>query len=39
MEALGWQVEITPNMSIEDGIKLTRMTFGRIYFDKEKQND
>ncbi len=36
MEALGWQVEITPNMSIEDGIKLTRMTFGRIYFDKEK---
>lgn len=36
MEALGWDVEITPNMSIEDGIKLTRMTFGRMYFDKNK---
>jgi len=36
LTALGWDVAITPNMSIEDGIKLTRMTFGRIYFDKEK---
>jgi phage terminase large subunit len=36
MKALGWQVAITPNMSIEDGIRLTRMTFGRMYFDKNK---
>lgn len=36
MEALGWSVEITPNMSIEDGIRLTRMAFGRMYFDKSK---
>ena len=36
MQALGWDVEITPNMSIEDGIKLARMTFGRMYFDKIK---
>lgn len=34
MEALGWEVEITPNMSIEDGIRLTRMTFPRMYIDK-----
>jgi phage terminase large subunit len=36
MQALGWDVAITPNMSIEDGIRLTRMTFPRIYFDKTK---
>jgi phage terminase large subunit len=36
MQALGWTVKITPNMSIEDGIRLTRMTFGRMYFDKNK---
>jgi len=36
MTALGWRVEITPNMSIEEGIRLTRMTFPRIYFDKAK---
>jgi phage terminase large subunit len=36
MQAFGWDVEITPNMSIEDGIRLTRMTFGRIYIDKTK---
>lgn len=36
MEALGWNVGITPDMSVEDGIKLARMTFGRIYFDKTK---
>jgi phage terminase large subunit len=34
MQALGWTVAITPNMSIEDGIRLTRMAFPRIYFDK-----
>lgn len=36
MKALGWTVAITPNMSIEDGIRQTRMTFGRMYFDKAK---
>lgn len=36
MQALGWDVSITPSMSVEDGIRLTRMTFGRIYFDKSK---
>lgn len=36
MKALGWTVAITPNMSIEDGLRMTRMTFGRMYFDKVK---
>jgi phage terminase large subunit len=36
MQALGWDVAITPNMGIEDGIRLTRMAFGRMYFDKTK---
>jgi phage terminase large subunit len=36
MQAFGWNVAITPNMSIEDGIRLVRMTFNRIYIDKEK---
>lgn len=36
MKALGWTVKITPGMSIEDGIRETRMAFGRMYFDKTK---
>ena len=36
MKALGWTVAITPNMSVEDGLRMTRMTFGRMYFDKAK---
>lgn len=36
MQALGWSVKITPNMSIEDGIRMTRMTFPRVYIDKAK---
>jgi phage terminase large subunit len=36
MEALGCAVEQTPNMAIEEGIRAARMTFGRIYFDKQK---
>ena len=36
MAAMGWDVEITPNMSVEDGIRITRMTFPRMYFDKTK---
>jgi len=34
MEALNWTVEITPSMSVEDGIRAARMAFGRTYFDK-----
>ena len=34
MKALGWDVAITPNMSVEDGIRLTRMSFGQFYIDK-----
>lgn len=34
MEALGWAVEITPGLSVEDGIRAARMAFGRTYFDK-----
>jgi phage terminase large subunit len=33
---LGWDVEYTDNVSIEDGIKVTRMAFGRMYFDKNR---
>lgn len=36
MRALGWKTEITDNISVEDGIRITRMTFGRIYFDRNK---
>lgn len=36
MSALGWTVKITPSMSVEDGIRVTRMTFSRIYFDRSK---
>lgn len=36
LKALGWDVRITPNSPVEDGIRLTRMMFARIYFDKNK---
>lgn len=36
MQALGWDVAITPSMSVEDGIRTVRMAFPRIYFDKTK---
>ena len=36
LETMGWDVEITPNISIEAGIKLARQTFPRVYFDKVK---
>lgn len=36
MRALGWDVAITPNMAVEDGIRLTRMTFNRMFFDAKK---
>lgn len=36
LKGFGWEVTITPNISIEEGIRLTRMTFPRMYFDKTK---
>jgi phage terminase large subunit len=34
MRTLGWNVRITPNMSVEDGIKKARMKFKQMYFNK-----
>lgn len=34
MQNLGWEVSIVPRADIESGIKLARMNFHRIYFDK-----
>lgn len=36
MQKLGWEVELVTNMSIEAGIKLVRMAFSQIFFDKDK---
>lgn len=36
MEAFGWDMEQVTEMSIEAGIKLSRMTFPRVYIDKAK---
>jgi len=36
MEALGWTVKITPNLKVEEGIRLTRMAFPQMVFDKDK---
>lgn len=36
MEKLGWNVEYTDNVSIEDGIKAVRMAFRQMYFDKKR---
>lgn len=36
MRELGWDVKITKNMGIEDGIRMVRMLFGRMYIDKAK---
>lgn len=36
MQGYGWTVEITPNSSVEEGIRLARMVFPRVYFDKSK---
>ena len=35
MQALGWTVQIVPKSGIEDGIRLARMVFPRVYFDRE----
>jgi len=34
MEALGWSVEPTPNVAVNDGIDRAREVFPRVYFDK-----
>lgn len=34
MQALGWDVRITPSMSVEDGIRMARMKFSQMYFNK-----
>jgi phage terminase large subunit len=34
MRKLGWDIRIVPKQDIESGIKLARMNFHRIYFDK-----
>lgn len=34
LESMGCEVNVTPNMSIEDGINLVKMTFNKFWFDK-----
>jgi phage terminase large subunit len=34
MQALGWSVALTPSISIEAGIKLVRLRFGQMFFNK-----
>lgn len=34
LKALGWKVEITDGLAVEDGIRITRMVFNRMYFDR-----
>lgn len=34
MKKLGWDVELVPSLSIEQGIRIARMTFPRVYFHK-----
>ena len=34
MQKMGWQVDIIPQIGIENGIKAARMSFGQVYFDK-----
>lgn len=36
LSAFGRDVKIVPGLSVEDGIKAARMTFGQVYFDKAK---
>lgn len=36
LQAMGKDVKVLPAMSIEEGIKATRMMFPRTYFDQEK---
>ena len=36
MQRLGWRVQIVPRLGIEEGIKVARQTFNRVYFDRDK---
>ena len=36
MRKQGWDVRIVPRLDIESGIKLSRMNFHKVYFDKDK---
>ena len=36
LTGLGWTVERTPNMEVEQGIKRARDMFGRVYFNKDR---
>lgn len=36
LTALGWDCDLTENMSVEQGIQLTRMALGQMYFDRNK---
>lgn len=37
--ALGWDVEIVPDVGLEQGIRKTREVFGRFYVDKERASE
>lgn len=36
MKKLGWDAVIIPRIDVESGLRVARMTFGRVYFDKTK---
>lgn len=38
-KALGWEVEIVPNVDVEQGIRKAREVFGRVYVDKTHASD
>ena len=38
-EQLGWQVEIVPNVDVEQGIRKTREVFSRFYIDKTNASE
>lgn len=39
MQQLGWEVEIVPDVGVEQGINLLRMLFSRLYVDKARAGD
>lgn len=39
MQQLGWDVEIVPDVGVEQGINLLRMLFARLYVDKARAGD
>lgn len=36
LQGMNWEVDIVPNQGVEPGIRLARMAFPRVYFDKTK---